>query len=96
MRQEPIGEPVSFYMAGGHAAEPTNDGVDHADAQTHARTHTHTHTERIWRQCADGSGGGRGWGGEGKARAGLEELIEVVCFTTGSLLNAMSPLGHGE
>lgn len=33
---------------------------------------------------------------ERKARAQSEELIEVVCFTAGSLLNAMSPLGHGE
>lgn len=44
--------------------------------------HTFTHTP--------------GYESERKARAELEELIEVVCFTAGSLLNAMSPLGHGE
>lgn len=38
----------------------------------------------------------RGCESERKARAKSEELIEVVCFTAGSLLNAMSPLGHGE
>lgn len=38
----------------------------------------------------------RGCENERKARAKSEELIEVVCFTAGSLLNAMSPLGHGE
>lgn len=45
-------------------------------------SHTLTHT--------------RGCENERKARAESEELIEVVCFTAGSLLNAMSPLGHGE
>lgn len=38
----------------------------------------------------------RGCESERKARAESEELIEVVCFTAGSLLNAMSPLGHRE
>ena len=46
------------------------------------KSHTLTHT--------------RGCESERKARAESEELIEVVCFTAGSLLNAMSPLGHGE
>lgn len=58
------------------------------DVHIVGHVHVHTHTEK-----ARGAAGVRS---SAEARAETEELIEVVCFTPGSLLNAMSPQCHGE
>lgn len=57
-------------------------------SQTDTYTCIHAHTEK--------ARGATGMSGSAEARAETEELIEVVCFTPGSLLNAMSPQCHGE
>ncbi len=69
-------------------------------SQTVACVHSGMYTDRHVHTCihahTENARGATGVSGSAEARAETEELIEVVCFTPGSLLNAMSPQCHGE